>query len=158
MHITFRCPQCEQTVSTNLGDDPAKIACGHCEYVTESPPGALEGGRLARCLICPSKELFVRKNFPQRLGVTLVVLGFAISCVTWYFKYVIATFAVLFATAGIDVLLYLFMGEVLECYRCHAQYTGVAGMDDHKAFDLEVHERHRQEKIRLGAEDVEVRG
>lgn len=151
MHVTFRCPQCEQTVAANLDDDSSKVACPNCELATDSPAGALEEGRLARCLICPSKELFVRKNFPQRLGVTLVVLGFAISCITWYFKYVIATFAVLFATAGIDVLLYLFMGEVLECYRCHAQYTGVDGMEDHQAFDLEVHERHRQEKLRLGA-------
>ena len=109
----------------------------------------MQGETIERCLVCPSRELFIRKNFPQRLGVAIVVLGFAISCVTWYFRLVIPTFGVLFATAGIDVLLYLFMGNALQCYRCQAHYSGVGGLEQHSPFDLEIHERHRQEKIRL---------
>ena len=149
MNITYRCPKCQNTVRLPIDEGDAEIVCPLCEHGIRTPPGATDGHTLHRCLVCPSKELFVRKNFPQRLGVGIVVLGFAISCVTWYYELVIATFGVLFATAGIDVLLYLLMGNALQCYRCQAHYTGVEGLEKHGPFDLEIHERHRQEKIRL---------
>ena len=59
------------------------------------------------------------------------------------------TIPILMVTALIDVVLFLFVGEILECYRCHAQYEGVAGLEDHTGFDLEVHEKHRQQLARL---------
>ena len=149
MNITYRCPQCEATSSVALDDTDQTVVCPSCSHSIGIPPGAMTQDRITRCLVCPSKELFIRKNFPQRLGVAIVVLGFAISCITWYFRLVIATFGVLFATAGIDVLLYFFMGNALQCYRCQAHYTGVADLEGHTGFDLEVHERHRQEQIRL---------
>ena len=150
MNITYRCPHCQSTARNSFDENSEAIVCLNCEHAIVPPAGATDGDELHRCLVCPSKELFIRKNFPQRLGVMIVVLGFAISCVTWYFRLVIPTFAVLFATAGIDVLLYLLMGNALQCYRCQAHYTGVQGLESHSPFDLEIHERHRQEKIRLG--------
>ena len=62
---------------------------------------------------------------------------------------IIASYAVLFASALIDVVLYLTMGNVLECYRCHAQYRGLPGFKQYEQFDLEAYERHRQQAIRL---------
>ena len=149
MNITYRCPNCENTVRLPIDEGDTEILCLQCEHSIRTPPAAIEDGSLHRCLVCPSKELFVRKNFPQRLGVSIVVFGFAVSCITWYYELVIATFAVLFATAAIDVLLYLLMGNALQCYRCQAHYSGVEGLEKHGPFDLEIHERHRQEKIRL---------
>ena len=149
MNITYRCPNCELTVRSPIDESQAQVECPQCQHGIQSPPGAVSDQTISRCLVCPSKELFIRKNFPQRLGVSIVVIGFALSCVTWYFELVVATFAVLFATAGIDVLLYLLMGNALQCYRCQAHYTGVEGLEQHGPFDLEIHERHRQEKIRL---------
>jgi hypothetical protein len=104
--------------------------------------------RLARCLVCPSAELFARKDFPQRLGVGIVVAGFAASCVTWGMRLLVPTFAILFATALVDVLLYLFMPECLTCYRCGARYSGDSVAADHGGFDLETHEKHRQRAAR----------
>ncbi len=49
----------------------------------------------------------------------------------------------------IDVVLYLTMGNVLECYRCHAQYRGLPEFDDYEQFDLEAYEKHRQQSLRL---------
>ena len=59
------------------------------------------------------------------------------------------TYAVLFATALIDVVLYLAVGNLLQCYRCQAQYRGLGGLEGHQPFDLETHEKHRQQTIRL---------
>lgn len=75
------------------------------------------------------------------------MIGFAASCVTWAYQMLVPTFAILFATAAVDVLLYLFMPECLTCYRCGARYRDAGG--PHGGFDLETHERHRQQKIRL---------
>ena len=76
-----------------------------------------------------------------------MVAGFAASCVTWAWQLLVPTFAILFGTALIDVLLYFLMPECLTCYLCAARYRGAGG--PHGGFDLETHERHRQQRIRL---------
>src|SRR5262245_37147663 len=113
------------------------------------PQGAVTDSDVRRCVACPSEELFVRKDFPQRLGVGIVVVGIVLSTITWYYHYVYLTFGIFFATAAIDFVLWLVMGNVLQCYRCQAQYRGVAGLDQHGGFDLETHEKHRQQLARL---------
>jgi hypothetical protein len=149
MKVTYACPHCHATTHAPLDEQTSSIACTRCAHATAIPEGAIEGENLHRCVVCPSKELFARKNFPQRVGVAIVVVGFALSFVTWGYRWVLPTFAILFATAAIDLILYFFMGNVLECYRCQARYAGGENLDDHGPFDLEVHERYRQEKIRL---------
>lgn len=91
----------------------------------------------------------MRKDFPQRLGVGLVVVGIVGSSIAWYRADVLWTFGILFATALIDVLLYMFVGDALMCYRCQAQYRGVEEMDSHGQFDLDTHERYRQLAARM---------
>jgi len=108
-----------------------------------------QDGRLNGCLVCPSDQLFIRKDFPQRLGVTIVCVGFLASSVAWFYHQVILSFGILFGTALIDVILYIVIGNLLECYRCHAQYRGLGDMAAHGSFNLEVHERFRQEAARL---------
>jgi hypothetical protein len=145
--ITCRCPVCEQILRGELHPGES-IVCAHCgQLVTEGIPN-VDQDRLDHCLVCPSRELFVRKDFPQRLGVAIVVAGFAASSVTWYYHQVLATFGILFATAFLDVVLYLVMGNVLQCYRCQAEYRGIAQLETHQAFDLEIHERYRQAAAR----------
>ncbi len=104
---------------------------------------------MSRCLVCPSTDLFVRKDFPQRLGVGIVIVGIVGSSIAWGYTYTIATFAILFATALIDVVLYLVVPDALMCYRCGAMYRGVDGMEGHGAFNLETHERYRQQAARM---------
>ena len=113
------------------------------------PQDAVDGDRVQRCLVCPSTDLFVRKDFPQRLGVLIVAVGIIGSSIAWYHAHLLWTFGILFATALIDVLLYTLVGDALMCYRCQAQYRGVAEMDSHGLFDLETHEKHRQLNARL---------
>jgi len=148
MNVTFGCPQCEQTVSAPVPPGVDAVACSACQSRVAIPRGAFEGAGLRRCLVCPSSDLYVRKDFPQRLGVTLVVLGFAASCVAWHYHEIFLTFGILFATALADVLLYVLCGEALQCYRCGAMYRDVPGIEDHAPFSLDVHERHRQQAAR----------
>ena len=147
--IRFICPSCRGTQSIEFDASTTDINCPDCNGQVRVTPDAVQDETMDRCLVCPSTELFVRKNFPQRLGVTIVVLGFALSSWAWFHHMVVATFAILMITALIDVVLFALVGEVLECYRCHAQYQGVSGLESHEGFDLEIHEKHRQQLARL---------
>ena len=149
MNVTYRCPACEKTTRATFAAASAAIACPHCAQEIKIPPGAVDGDRIERCLVCPSTDLFSRKDFPQRVGVALVVLGFIGSSIAWYNYQVFWTFAILFLTAFVDLVLYLVMGESLTCYRCHAQYRGTHEIERHGGFNLETHERYRQMAARM---------
>lgn len=163
MRITYACPACDATVTHDRAESTPRLVCPHCSAGLDMPADAVvwvaaDGSpttagsgrvRLRRCLVCPSTELFARKDFPQRLGVGIVVVGFVASCITWSQYLLVPTFAILFGTALLDVLLYLFMPECLTCYRCAARYRGDGVTADHAGFDLETHEKHRQQRARL---------
>ena len=149
MNVTFTCPHCQAVSRSTLEPMAEELVCSACGQAIPVPAGALDGERLHRCVVCPSTDLFVRKDFPQRLGVWIVTLGIAASCVAWGYYLRWLTYAILFATALADVVLYLVVPNALMCYRCGAQYRGASDLDSHAPFDLEVHERHRQQKIRL---------
>ena len=157
MNVTFRCPHCDQIGRAEFDAATRELACPHCPANWPVPEGAVAGNELRQCLVCPSTELYIRKDFSQPLGVAIVAAGIVISSVFWYYRMPLWTYGVLFATALIDVVLYLVVGNLLHCYRCQAQYRGVPGLDNHGGFDLETHEKHRQQKIRL-AEQGQARG
>lgn len=126
-----------------------EIACPNCSSIFVVPRGAVTNDRIERCVVCPSEELYVRKDFPQRLGVAIVIVGILLSTIAWYQRQIYLTYGIFFATAAIDFLLWLVMGNLLQCYRCQAQYRGAAEVDRHGGFDLETHEKHRQQVARL---------
>ncbi len=144
MNVTYNCAGCGHTVRQAISAESGALSCPDCRYQLAIPNEAIDNGRINRCLVCPSKDLYARKDFPQRLGVALVVLGFVGSSIAWAHYQVLWTFAILFGTALVDLLLYIVMGESLTCYRCGAQYRGCEDIERHGGFDLETHERYRQ--------------
>jgi hypothetical protein len=149
MNVTFRCPHCDHTVSAAFEATTREIACPECHAALRVSEGVAGDGKLWQCFICPSRELFVRKDFSQRLGVTIVIAGIVLSSIFWALRMPYWTYGVLFATALIDVILYFTVGNMLQCYRCQAQYRGVTGLENHGGFDLETHEKYRQQRARL---------
>ena len=149
MNVTFRCPHCDRIGRADFDDQAVELTCPACHAAWPVPAGAVTEAEVTRCLVCPSTELFVRKDFSQKLGVAIVVLGVIISSIFWFYRMPYWTYGTLFTFALIDVVLYLIVGNVLHCYRCQAQYRGVPGLDNHQPFNLETHEKHRQQQIRL---------
>jgi len=149
MNVTYRCPNCQKSVRAGFTAESTQLVCPHCAQQIHIPAGAVAGERVERCLVCPSTDLFARKDFPQQLGVGLVIVGFVASSIAWAYYQVFWTFAILFFTALVDLVLYLVMGESLTCYRCHAQYRGTKDIERHGAFDLDTHERYRQMAARM---------
>jgi hypothetical protein len=148
MNATFFCPKCEKSSIAEVSSGTSTLLCTSCDQQLVVPPDAVRAGKIFRCLCCPSTDLFIRKDFPQRLGVAIVAVGVVASTIAWAYERPLLTYAILFATAFVDLLLYLTMPDALMCYRCGAIYRGV-NLSDHGAFSLETHERYRQQAARL---------
>lgn len=149
MNVTFACPSCSAGVRQSFDASTRALACPHCKQEIKPPAGSVEGDHVKRCLVCPSTDLFVRKDFPQRVGVLIVAIGIIGSSIAWNYANLPWTFGILFATALADLALFAVVGNALMCYRCGAQYRSVADMESHGAFNLETHEKYRQMTARL---------
>ena len=154
MQITYACPACHATATLDGIEGRTILTCPSCAATIGVPDDAFTGGdapRPRRCIVCPSTELFRRKDFPQRLGLAIVGAGLAASCVAWAWRELFLTFGILFGTAFADVVLYLLMPECLSCYRCGARYRGPGVGETFGGFDLATHEKHRQQAGRMRA-------
>ena len=99
---------------------------------------------LTACPRCHCTDLFVRRDFPQKLGLTVVVaagLTFLIlAAVPRYFYLGVIVLAV---AALADAAIYLFVGKVTVCYRCRAEFRDVPVNQEHEGFELAIAEKYR---------------
>ena len=101
------------------------------------------------CPVCGNHELYKKKDFPHWLGLNLLTFACVLSFFTylWYEKWL--TWAILIGSAAFDGLLYLWVKDVVVCYRCGAEHRGLGPEGEKVApFELTVHERYRQERLR----------
>ena len=107
-------------------------------------PGQGTNDPLTSCPACGCRDLFVRKDFPQKLGLGIVVLaggGFLVLAArpaTFYLGV-----WVLVAATAVDALLYLFVRRVTVCYQCRRTFRGVPLNPQHGGFELAVAEKYR---------------
>lgn len=149
MNVKYCCTACDQTTSSTIDRESSTVACMHCGAQIQFPADAIRDGELQRCLVCPSTELFVRKDFSQRVGLSIIVLGFIASSIALAYHHSVLSLAILIGTALLDAGLFLITGNVLTCYRCRCEYREVENLEHHPGFRLEVHERYRQQAARL---------
>ena len=99
---------------------------------------------LSTCPKCGCRDLFIRKDFPQKTGLLVIVVAgltflvFAARRGTFYLGV-----WVLVSAAAVDALLYVFVPKVTVCYRCRAEFRGVPLNPDHGPFELAVAEKYR---------------
>jgi hypothetical protein len=150
MELTFSCPSCGTVGQIALRVTADRAACRHCGLTRPLHPEAMSRSRLDACPWCLTTDLYIQKDFPQGLGLFIVLVGFAISTVFWYYRMPIWTFGVLLASALIDGILYYTVPDVAICYRCSCQVRGEGSNPDGRfqPFDLAIGERYRQERIR----------
>ena len=99
---------------------------------------------LDACPVCGCTDLFIRKDFPQKLGL-IIVAGAGIT-----FMFLAAnphTFYIgawcLVAAVVVDALLYCFVPKITICYRCRAEFRDVQLNPKHGGFELSVGEKYR---------------
>jgi len=103
---------------------------------------------LHTCAICGNSELYKKKDFPHWLGLTILTVACLGSIIPYWLYHQWLTWAILIGSAAFDGLLYLWVGDVVVCYRCQAHYRSMAPSGQHKPFELGIAERYRQEKVR----------
>jgi hypothetical protein len=151
MELTFSCSQCQ---AVNHVADVEHALVGACKACGTDRPlheEAFEDGLLAGCPWCGTTDLYIQKDFPQGLGLFIVIIGFAISTVFWYLEKPTYTYLILLASALIDMILYHRVPDVTICYRCLSQLRGDGSNPGGRfhPFDLAIGERYRQERIRV---------
>jgi len=102
----------------------------------------------AACAICGNGEMYKKKDFPHWLGLSILT----VACVAFLTLKALYhqwwAWAVLIGSALFDGLLYLWVPDVLVCYRCGAHYRRMGPGQHHMPFDLGTAERYRQERLR----------
>lgn len=147
IRIALRCPKAPCGGRVRAGIDRAgriDAVCPRCRepIALTVPDELIESGKVEKCAACPGREFFIRKDFPQRIGLLLVIIFGLIA--TWFFyqRDIIASFATLVTLVVIDALIFLFVGKVTVCYRCRAEYRGFVYNPDHEGFDLATSEKY----------------
>lgn len=148
MIVSARCPNCDQPfVSTTLAEG-GLFQCTGCDWSRPVAHGLLVDGRPTSCVCCGNQDLWRQKNFPQGLGVLIVAIGAVISSIFYAYYMMIWAMGTLMLVALLDMALYIWMPDVLVCYRCNARHLDV-NTTGHADFNHELFEKYRQEAIRL---------
>jgi hypothetical protein len=103
------------------------------------PPHPLEA-----CPHCGCRDLFIRKDFPQKLGLLIVAvaaIGFLVLSADPHRVYLGVWLLV--AAVVIDALLYFFVPKITVCYRCRADFRNLPLNPAHEAFELSTAEKYR---------------
>ena len=147
MKVYFTCPECDHPARLPQ-PAPAVWQCPACDHRLSVDQARAAEDPLTACVLCGNHELYKKKDFPHGLGLTILTLACLVSFVTYglYEKWL--TWTILIGTALFDGLLYLWVGDAVVCYRCHAHYRGLKATADYPPFELGTGERYRQERLR----------
>jgi hypothetical protein len=131
--IAFACPSCGAEALAGLDGRGRCAGCG-AQPALEVPEAVRASRALERCPACDGALLYVQRDFNQKAGLAVVIVGAVLAPFTYYLSLV--------AAALIDAGLYLLLPEITVCYRCHAHFRGFARNPAHAAFDLHIAEQY----------------
>ena len=77
--------------------------CRHCGHARPLRSEAIVRDQVQSCPWCLTTDLYIQKDFPQGLGLFIVVVGFAISTVFWYYEMPIPAYLVLVVSMLLDL-------------------------------------------------------
>jgi hypothetical protein len=151
MELTFQCSSCGSVNRVRSIESAERAGCQQCRAERPLHREAVHEGQLLACPWCATTDLYIQKDFPEGLGLFIVIVGFVISTIFWYYEMPLVTYAVLLASALLDLVLFYRVPDVTICYRCLSQVRGPGSNPDGRVapFDLAVGERYRQEQIRV---------
>ena len=99
---------------------------------------------LSACPKCGCRDLFIRKDFPQKWGLVIVaVAGVAFLSLASSRAHFYLGAIVLLSAVAIDGLMYFLVPKLTVCYRCRAEFRDVPVNPQHEGFELSVAEKYR---------------
>jgi len=146
VNVRFSCLECDRPGywDSQAGSHWQCPGCDHRLALTLVPVDH----PLHECMACGTADLYRKKDFPHLMGMLLLIGACLAFLITNYLYRHWLAWGILLGSAAIDCLLYLAVGDVVVCYRCHAQHRGFAPNPNHQPYDLNIGERYRQERLR----------
>jgi len=146
LHILARCPACDAGLPVRGDEEALAIRCGRCgRDIPLSITDALRHDRgVDRCPICGGADFYARKDFDPTIGLTVVLVGAAVSGGFYWFGRDLIAYSILAAAAIIDLIVYGRLKDLTVCYRCHTEFRG-AYAKTAPAFDLHTADVLEQE-------------
>jgi len=79
-------------------------------------------GTLRHCPVCSCPDFYIKKQVPQLTVFALVVAAAVIAMVFYGYGFSRPALIVLTLVLGVDVLIWLYAGRYLVCYRCNSEF------------------------------------
>lgn len=135
------CPALIEYRPNGTGEE--QFGCPRCgrSYTVHDSDTLFRGETLRKCAMCAGQEMFIRKNFPQKTGLLIVVVAALIS-VFFLRANIMLAYGILAAAVLVDLVIYYVIGVVTVCYRCRTEYWGLYRNEDHEWFDLAASEKY----------------
>ena len=151
MQILAKCPQCDAGLPVKAADAPDAIKCGRCgrDIPLSISESLRTGQRVDRCPVCHGEDFYGRKDFDPKIGLTIIIIGIAISAGFYWFKRDLIAYSILAAATLVDLAIYGRLKDLTVCYRCHTEFRGPEARHA-PAFDLhtaDVLEQEYERKI-----------
>lgn len=136
-----RCPALIEYRPSGTGEE--QFDCPRCArgYTVHNTDALFRGEVLRKCAMCAGQEMFIRKNFPQKTGLLIVVAAALIS-VLFLKANIMLAYGILAAAVLVDLVIYYVIGVVTVCYRCRTEYWGLYRNEEHEWFDLAASEKY----------------
>jgi len=137
MNLRCSCPHCQQSLDITFNWPSEEPQCSFChqKLFLNATDLFIQNKKLDQCPLCGASHLFKRKDFNQKLGLGLIVLGILGA----YFTYGIS----LLAVTLIDWILFRRIGELGSCYQCKAEWRDSPLIEHLAPFDLEISDYYR---------------
>jgi hypothetical protein len=132
--IAFRCPACGGEAIAGID---GRGRCPGCAAETPMTLSATlrEDHVVDRCPACQGEQLYVQRDFNQKAGLAVVVVGALLAPFTPYYSSLVVA-------ALVDAGLYIVLPEITVCYRCHAHFRRFRRNPRHEPFDLHLAEQY----------------
>ena len=128
------CPDCSTRLFLKPGGLPP--ACPGCSRVLPMRLPAPAGSSiLTGCTVCGGSAFYLQKDFSQRTGCLIFLVGAVLAPWTHYLS--------LLAGLVLDLILYVVLPLVSICYTCRSVYRGYARNPEHGAYDPNVAWTHQ---------------
>ena len=140
MEVAAACPLCRQAVNLEIAGDGQPVICPSCsgEVLVQLGDVFFSQRTIDRCVVCGEQHLFRQKDFSQRLGCTIFVVGAGGGLYLGLTYSILWLWGILLATAALDWLLYRYVADVVICYRCKAHYRNLAANPAIGPYDLQL--------------------
>lgn len=148
MNFEFKCSgeHCGKRVRSEIDHAGSQdVTCPDCNtaQTIHFDDDLVGSHQITACPACQGSEFFIRKDFPQLLGLAIVVAA-GLASIWLLGRNLLWAYGVLILALAVDFLIYWFIAKVTVCYKCRAEFREMPLNPSHGGFSLATAEKYRQ--------------